>query len=142
MATGNSNISIGMGNRADASGREYMLNRDHVMSKTVVLNSTAVDSGGDPVETNLRKGLVLGKITATGKYAQYNNSASDGTEVARGVLDFDVNMLDGNGVAQDKNTLMVIHGLVNSNSLFGSNGAGLTDMATGTNGCSILSVAA
>lgn len=31
-------------------------------------------------------GTVVGKITASGKYAAYNNGASDGTEVAAGVL--------------------------------------------------------
>lgn len=31
-------------------------------------------------------GTVLGKITASGKYAAYNNGASDGTEVATGIL--------------------------------------------------------
>ena len=31
-------------------------------------------------------GTVLGKITASGKYAAYNNAASDGTEAAAGVL--------------------------------------------------------
>ena len=31
-------------------------------------------------------GRVVGKITASGKYAEYNNAASDGTEVAAGVL--------------------------------------------------------
>lgn len=31
-------------------------------------------------------GTVLGKITASGKYAAYDNGASDGTEVAAGVL--------------------------------------------------------
>ena len=31
-------------------------------------------------------GTVLGKITASGKYVAYNNAASDGSEVAAGVL--------------------------------------------------------
>lgn len=31
-------------------------------------------------------GTVLGKITASGKYAAYDNTHSDGTEVAAGVL--------------------------------------------------------
>ena len=31
-------------------------------------------------------GTVLGKVTATGKYKPYSNAASDGTEVAAGVL--------------------------------------------------------
>lgn len=35
---------------------------------------------------NLKAGSVLGKITATGKFSAYNNSASDGREVAAGVL--------------------------------------------------------
>ena len=39
-----------------------------------------------PATTTYPPGLVLGKITATGKYVAYNNGASDGTEVAAGVL--------------------------------------------------------
>jgi len=35
---------------------------------------------------NLAAGTVLGKITSTGKYAAYNNGASDGTETAVEVL--------------------------------------------------------
>lgn len=31
-------------------------------------------------------GTLVGKITATGKYTAYNNGASDGTEVAAGIL--------------------------------------------------------
>lgn len=34
----------------------------------------------------LAAGTVLGKITASGKYAAYDNGATDGTEVAAGVL--------------------------------------------------------
>ena len=39
-----------------------------------------------PAATTYLAGLVLGKITATGKYVAYNNGASDGSEVAAGVL--------------------------------------------------------
>jgi hypothetical protein len=39
-----------------------------------------------PAGTTYPAGLVLGKITATGKYVAYNNGASDGSEVAAGVL--------------------------------------------------------
>ena len=35
---------------------------------------------------NLPNNAVVGKITATGKIAKYDNGASDGTEVAYGVL--------------------------------------------------------
>lgn len=35
---------------------------------------------------NLSAGDVVGKVTASGKYAIYNNGAADGTEVAAGIL--------------------------------------------------------
>ena len=35
---------------------------------------------------NLKAGAVLGKITASGKYAAYDNAATDGTETAAAVL--------------------------------------------------------
>lgn len=34
----------------------------------------------------MQAGTVVGKITATGKYKQYDNQAGDGSEVAAGVL--------------------------------------------------------
>ena len=39
---------------------------------------------------NLKSGAVVGKITASGKYAHYNNAAIDGTETAAGILIADV----------------------------------------------------
>ncbi len=39
-----------------------------------------------PANTTYKPGLVLGRITATGKYVAYNNGAADGSEVAAGVL--------------------------------------------------------
>ena len=39
-----------------------------------------------PAATTYPVGLVLGKITASGKYTVYNNALADGTEVAAGVL--------------------------------------------------------
>lgn len=35
---------------------------------------------------NLQAGAVLGKVTASGEYVAYNNAATDGSEVAAGVL--------------------------------------------------------
>lgn len=35
---------------------------------------------------NLAAGAVVGKVTASGKYAIYNNGASNGTEAAAGIL--------------------------------------------------------
>jgi len=35
-------------------------------------------------------GTVLGRITASGQWTVYNDGAADGTEVARGILAYDV----------------------------------------------------
>ncbi len=35
---------------------------------------------------NLNAGAIVGKITSGGKYAAYNNQASDGTQAAAGIL--------------------------------------------------------
>ena len=43
----------------------------------------------------LKAGAVVGKITASGNYAAYDNAASDGTEVAAGVLFDAVDATDG-----------------------------------------------
>lgn len=50
---------------------------------------------------DLAAGAVLGKITASGKYAAYDNTASDGTETAAGVLyaAVDASSADATGVA-------------------------------------------
>lgn len=50
---------------------------------------------------NLAIGTVLGKITASGKYAAYDNDAVDGTQTAAGILTAAVNAsaADAPGVA-------------------------------------------
>lgn len=44
-------------------------------------NVTVIVSGSD-----IKSGTVLGKVTASGKYKPYSNAASDGSEVAAGIL--------------------------------------------------------
>jgi hypothetical protein len=39
-----------------------------------------------PANTTLEPGHVLAKLSATGKYVEYDNSGSDGSETAAGVL--------------------------------------------------------
>jgi len=50
---------------------------------------------------NLKTGTVLGKVTASGKYVAYDNTASDGRETAAGVLigDTDASSADKKAVA-------------------------------------------
>jgi hypothetical protein len=68
-------------------------------------------------------GTVLGRISSSGKYAAYDNNASDGTEVARGIL--------FNRVDPSTNPLgsMMVHGMVRSGSLTGYDANAKTDLA-------------
>lgn len=49
---------------------------------------------------NLKAGAVLGKVTASGKYAAYDSTKSDGTQTAIAVLyaDVDASSADADGV--------------------------------------------
>lgn len=55
--------------------------------------STAVDSGNTPT-TTLRMGLVMGIITASKQWTNYSPTATDGSQVAVGVLPVGVRMAD------------------------------------------------
>ena len=89
---------------------------------------TTTDSGSTPA-TTLRKGLVLGRVTATGKYKQYDDAASDGTEVAAGILDKEIDLLGDDGQAVDSQATMLVHGLVAESGLYGIDAAGKGDLA-------------
>lgn len=80
--------------RMDSSGRE----------KSIIVAAAARDDFGSPAHsptTTLRKGLVMGMITASDKYAEYDNTAEDGTETAVGVLLKSVNLLNEDDTAVD-----------------------------------------
>lgn len=53
---------------------------------SITLDTSAFVAGTHYPDGYFKSGIILGKITATGLYAPYNNAASDGTEVAAGLL--------------------------------------------------------
>jgi len=69
-------------------------------------------------------GEVVGKITASGKYATYNNGASDGSEVAAGILydAVDASAADADGV------MVARLAEVESAGLTGSDANGVADL--------------
>jgi len=73
---------------------------------------------------NLAAGAVVGKITATGKYAAYNDGAADGTETAAGILfdAVDASAADAEGVIINKDAE------VNGDELTGSDANGIADL--------------
>lgn len=51
-----------------------------------LLDATSVDTGNTGNTGVLRPGLVMAQVTATGKWKPFAAGASDGTEIARGIL--------------------------------------------------------
>lgn len=95
----------------------------------ITLDSTAVDAGHTDHTTHLRRGLALGQITGSGKYAQYDDTADDGTEVCVGYLYVDVDMLDGGAVAVDRPAVLLVTGVVDEDKVIGSDSAAQVDLA-------------
>lgn len=84
-----------------------------------VIASTAADATNSPT-TTLRKGLVLGQITSSGKYKQYSPSATDGSQFAVGILQESVVLYNvATGANADVMAHILIAGAVKVGSLIG-----------------------
>lgn len=66
-----------------------------------VIAANTVDSGNTPT-FELRVGLLLGLVTASGQWTNYSPTATDGSEVACGVLMTSLRMQDFQGVNQPR----------------------------------------
>lgn len=53
---------------------------------SITLDTSAFVAATHYPDGYFKSGIILGKITASGLYGPYNNAASDGTEVAAGLL--------------------------------------------------------
>lgn len=67
---------------------------DVVFDPMPLISSTAVDSGNSGNTLILRPGLLLGKLDSDGSWVAYDPTATNGAQVAQGVLVNEVNMLD------------------------------------------------
>lgn len=94
----------------------------------IMLDLTAADAQHVGFDSHLRRGLALGRVSATGKYKHYNDGASDGTQVCRGYLYVDVDMLDGGSVRVDRPAVLLVTGVVDQSKLIGSDAAAVTDL--------------
>ena len=79
---------------------------------------------------NLPTGRMLGKITASGKYKNYDDTAADGTQAAAGIL---LDDCDATGAADVSAVLLVRHAIVKDSLITaataGHKTAGKTDLA-------------
>src|SRR5687768_2726809 len=112
----------------------WIRNKESLISVPVLLDHAAADAtlpAGYPSGT-LRSGLVLGKVTATGEYKEYDNTDADGTQTATGILLHAVRLKDPFGNALDSGQevfgQMVVGGQVDSSLLIGLDAAGLVEL--------------
>lgn len=102
----------GMGTPAETTEREFLWGRlDSWQLESIVISSAAVDSGNTPT-TTLRRSLLLGKVTSSGEYKEYNPTGTDGSQIVQGILYEGLSTLNAAGSATDKMGRMVIAGNV------------------------------
>lgn len=120
---------------------EWIVNhRTLEFSSPVEIDDAARDAGNtDYRDTLLRPGLLMGKVTASSKFKEYDDSDADGTETAVGVLYEAVDLLDSEGNAVTAAThgpimaIIVVGGYIDADLLYGIDAAGKTDLRnTGT----------
>lgn len=78
-----------------------------VLTKPAVVLATAVDAGNTPT-SHLRKGLLLGRVTASSKHAQWNPLATDGSQELDGVLPYELITVDGLGGSKENMVPVVV----------------------------------
>lgn len=66
-----------------------------------IIDGNTIDSGNSPTY-ELRPGLLLGQVIATGKYKNYSATATDGSEVASAILMEGLRTQSFEGVATDR----------------------------------------
>ncbi len=86
-----------------------------------LIDGNSIDDGNTPT-FQLRPGLLLGQVTATGKYINYDPTASNGSEVASAVLIEGLRMLDFSNVAVDKFYAVLVGGPVKASKLLNFDG--------------------
>lgn len=83
-----------------------------------LIDGNTIDVGNSPTY-ELRPGLLLGQVIATGKYKQYNPSATDGTEVAAAVLLEAIRTQDFTSVNVDRFYGVLVGGPVQASKIIG-----------------------
>jgi hypothetical protein len=92
-------------------------NQVEILATGGVISSAARDAGASPT-TKLRKGLLLGKITSSGKFIQWDPTATDGSQNVAGVLQAELSMVDMLGNAQDRHAPVVVKAPLRARNLY------------------------
>ena len=98
-----------------------------IATRKMTLEATSADSGNSPT-TTLRGGNLLALRDSDGKAEPYDPDANDGTQLAVGVLENHQDMLV-DGVATDRFSQMLVHGLLKEGDLIGLDPRAKTQLA-------------
>lgn len=112
----------------------FIVDQDSIRIAAVELNVNARDATHTGYRTTyLRRGLVLGKITATGKYIDYDDDGTDdGRRTAVCILNEDVDLLDefGSAVTGPVMASVIVQGYIDATNLLGIDANGKADLRT------------
>lgn len=96
----------GVGAERTVTESELLWGADHahnaVLWKSGVVSGAARDDGNTNFTTILRPGLILGKVTSGGEFAEFDSAATDGTEQFAGILDTELRAQDFDAANQDR----------------------------------------
>lgn len=92
------------------------VSRIQILRDNGKVSSAARDAGSTPT-TVLRPGLLLGKVTATGIYEEWDGDASDGTETLAAVNEHELQMTDLYGTAAHRFAPVVVQAPLKASAL-------------------------
>lgn len=100
-----------------AENRSWLLSAhgtDPGTTPSITLDTSAFTAATHYPNGYIKSGIILGVITATGKYGPYDDSLVNGQEVAAGILFSSVKVPNLADLTVDPGAAMVVHGFVSS----------------------------
>ena len=94
-----------------------------VFDTGAIIDGASTDAGNTGATTTLRGGLLLGKVTSSGKLKPFGPTNSDGTQFVYGICPFDIKMVDPDGNGQDRIVGTLIAGYVKNAAVVTTTGA-------------------
>lgn len=65
---------------------DLLINTEASEQMDVIIDTATRDTDHPEANTHLRKGLLLGKVTASGKYKEFDSGNGDGTQISADVV--------------------------------------------------------
>lgn len=122
----------GTGDSEATVEREILWGSDNArliaVRKSAIISGVTRDATNTPT-TVLRPGLVLGLITASGKYKEYDPASTDGSQYASAILQIETRAQDFNANNADRCFGVYVSGIVRASRLIGLDGSARNHLA-------------